>query len=646
MILRTRFADLRIGYKLALGFAAVLALTLSTAMIGLAGINGMDQSATRLEAISRFGARLAAVEIARLHYLHHPSGQPRPVFAALDDLYEAEHQLESIGGGMGQQGATFKLIRQSLASYRQAFKHLVSARNSREQSIRRGIAAGRQGQKIYADFQKQYFKKLSNLYDLHAELGQIKRVGYLNYSFGQIRIKALGYTLQKTPSAAKAAFEAVDRLMKSSQTLVRQLPADSANALSKTEVSLTQFARTLRGEQQSVAQMAEATKRMKKSASRMLAANKSLQRNAWRYGKVVAARQWRLLLMVSLGAVGIALLTAWLITRSITGPLKNTVELVEQVADGDLRCPNIRKREDELGRLQQAMLHMTGGLRELVAKIATNAGQVSARSTGLNEQALRAHEDLTLQQGKTDQVTAAMHQMTMSIAEVASNAERGAASARAANNEAMVGQGIVESVVKAVSQLADRVRLASQVVTQLSDSSQEITTVLDVIKSVAEQTNLLALNAAIEAARAGKAGQGFSVVADEVRDLAQRTHASAREIEGLIATLKDNSSETGRAMQVCVDMAGSVLEQAGDAGERLQSVAGAVSVILGMSEHIATAIEQQSSVSENIKRDLSEVRNLTENSVRGTEQTTQAGITLEHSAAQVRALISRFSFDD
>src|SRR5690606_4599215 len=198
----------------------------------------------------------------------------------------------------------------------------------------------------------------------------------------------------------------------------------------------------------------------------------------------------------------------------------------------------------------------------------------------------------------------AMNEMAATVQEVARNAEDASRAATSADSEAREGERAVGDAVQQMDRLADEVSRSNEAVSQLKQESEKIGSVLDVIKAVAEQTNLLALNAAIEAARAGEAGRGFAVVADEVRGLAQRTQKSTEEIEGLIGGLQQGTQQAAALMDSSRALTENTVELTRRAGARLVDIAMAVSTIQSMNQQIAAAAEQQSAVAEEINRSV------------------------------------------
>ncbi|WP_372241930.1 methyl-accepting chemotaxis protein [Pseudomonas sp. C2B4] len=223
---------------------------------------------------------------------------------------------------------------------------------------------------------------------------------------------------------------------------------------------------------------------------------------------------------------------------------------------------------------------------------------------------------LTLdQQTETDQIAVAINQLKDRVQEVASNAQNAANVAEKANHETRAGQQLVAQTSESISELEEEVQQATQVIHELENHSNEISTVLEVIRAIAEQTNLLALNAAIEAARAGEQGRGFAVVADEVRSLAARTQQSTADIQQMINVLQEGARSAVGVMEKSREQAQSSVSYAQQAANALAGIGQRVSEITRMNTQIAAAVVQQGAVSENIHRSIGSIRDAADSNV-------------------------------
>jgi len=289
-------------------------------------------------------------------------------------------------------------------------------------------------------------------------------------------------------------------------------------------------------------------------------------------------------------------------------PLNTLAERARQVADNPLSQSIYTGRRDQIGQIEFALQMLQAQVGALVGRIGDASQRLAGHAAELVEHLQSSHTSTLAQQAETDQVAAAIHQMAASVAQVASHAQQASVAADLAGTETREGHQLVSESRSAVLRLAEELARATEVIFQLEGHSNEISGVLEVIRSIAEQTNLLALNAAIEAARAGDAGRGFAVVADEVRGLAQRTQQSTNEIQRMISTLQNGTRDAVMVMQQSSEHVENSVGHARRAAEALEGIRQRVGQITEMSLQIAAAVEQQSAVSEDINRNITSIR--------------------------------------
>ena len=354
-----------------------------------------------------------------------------------------------------------------------------------------------------------------------------------------------------------------------------------------------------------------------------------------------SARIWVLVLL--LVAVAMTVLLAWVLTRSIVRPLGQSLQVAETVAKGDLTPQIIVQGEDEPARLQAALKRMQQSLRDTIGRISDSANQLASASEQLSAVTEGATRGLQQQSLEIEQAATAVNQMTSAVEEVASNAVATSEASRESDHIARQGREQVQATVYAIESLAVGVAGNADEIGQLAQQVHGISKVLDVIGAIAEQTNLLALNAAIEAARAGEAGRGFAVVADEVRALAHRTQDSTREIEQMISAIQVGTDRVVQGMQLSNEQARSTLEGAHAAGEALDAIAAAIARINERNLVIASASEEQAQVAREVDRNLTSIRDLAHQSSAGAEETAAASQALSQLAVDLNALVQRFS---
>lgn len=344
---------------------------------------------------------------------------------------------------------------------------------------------------------------------------------------------------------------------------------------------------------------------------------------------------------VSLALI-LALIIAWVLMGNIKKPISEIVQIANRIASGDLTVDVKETRGDEFGQLQSAFSTMVVSLRELIREIENGSSNIASASEELSTVTDHTNDIVAQQSDQTDQVATAMTEMAATVNEIAKNAESAFEAASRASDKSDNGENIVNETLEQMTTLNKKISSAAKQIRALQADTQNIETVLDVIKNVAEQTNLLALNAAIEAARAGEQGRGFAVVADEVRSLAKRTHSSASEIESLIVKLLESAEDSVNAMDSGSELASQTLERARTAGSVIREASGAVDEIREINSQIATAAEQQASVAEDINKNVTQIRDLGEQSSTATAQVSGASDELARLAEGLSHQVSRF----
>jgi len=325
-------------------------------------------------------------------------------------------------------------------------------------------------------------------------------------------------------------------------------------------------------------------------------------------------------------------------------PLQSLGDTLHEIAQGDLAHEVQVTSNDEIGKLQSAMKATVDQLRDMMKEINLVTEQLNSSANQMSSIADTTNSGVIRQQSETDQVATAINEMTATVQEVARNATEAASAATTADTDSIKGKGVVDDTIHSIDNLASGIDKAATVINKLEAESNNIGTVLDVIKNIAEQTNLLALNAAIEAARAGEQGRGFAVVADEVRTLASRTQSSTQEIEKMIEQLQVQASDAVAVMNDSQTRAAESVEQARNAGTSLDAISTAVSTINDMNMQIATATEEQSAVTEEINNNIVNISQIAENSTEGAKQITDATNELNQLAFNLQALVGRFKF--
>ncbi|MBZ9664779.1 methyl-accepting chemotaxis protein [Pseudomonas sp. LMG 31766] len=352
----------------------------------------------------------------------------------------------------------------------------------------------------------------------------------------------------------------------------------------------------------------------------------------WQQGLIIAIGLLVCLILV----VGFPLL--------VTRPLHNLLYRIEQIADGDgdLRVRLDVLSRDELGKLSHAFNRFLDKLQPLIKEVGRVTGEVADSAQSLAGMAAANDRLISSEHAAVDQVSTAATEMSVAVHEVARNAQNAADAARHAEVQSREGAQVVGATIHSIRQLAQEVESASDTIQTLEQETANIGAVLAVIKGIAEQTNLLALNAAIEAARAGEQGRGFAVVADEVRALAARTQESTKDIQQMIERLQAGVQNAVKATHSGSARARQSVEQAAGVDQALSVTGDSVQRINDMAAQIATACEEQSSVTEEIARNISDIRDLSNEAAQTSEQSTRASQHLSELSHGLAQLVGRF----
>ncbi|MBU1283881.1 MAG: methyl-accepting chemotaxis protein [Gammaproteobacteria bacterium] len=348
--------------------------------------------------------------------------------------------------------------------------------------------------------------------------------------------------------------------------------------------------------------------------------------------------------LVGLLIAALGLLVIWLVSRGIAKPLRQMVSMLDDIAqgEGDLTRRLEVNRSDELGDIAKGFNTFLGKLQNMITQVVSSVQKVSDSSEHTADIAIRTNTGVQKQLAEIELVATAVHEMTATAQDVARNATHAAEAANHADRSANQGKQTVQHTADAIAALAQEIGRAVTVVQTLAKDSENINAILVAIRGIAEQTNLLALNAAIEAARAGEQGRGFAVVADEVRNLAQKTQKATEEIQAMIQQLQQGTRDVVKVMEDSQSKTAVSVQQASQAAEALESITQAVSVINDMNTQIASAAEEQSAVAEDINRNVTNIGQVANEVAGGADEASQASAELTKLAEQQRRLINQF----
>ena len=352
---------------------------------------------------------------------------------------------------------------------------------------------------------------------------------------------------------------------------------------------------------------------------------------------------WLGILVMLASGLLIGVLSLWLVNRNLVEPIGKLIEYVAQLSQGRFSERVASTRQDELGKLAAAANTLRDFLADTFSRLQVNAQDLDSASGELKSIASLMALGTNEQFSRTDQVATAMNEMSATAQEVARHAADAARAADDADQSAQQGEKVMQSTIHTITRMRTEIASTATVIRRLEADSGRIGTVLEVIRSIAEQTNLLALNAAIEAARAGEAGRGFAVVADEVRSLAQRTAASIIEINQIIEAVQSGAVDAAQAIESGQSRSEESVEHVTQAGVMLERITHAVEAIRDMNRQIATAAEEQTSVAEDISRNLIEITSIASTNLDNVQRTEVASYNLHGLSGQLNEVTARLS---
>ncbi|WP_460141045.1 methyl-accepting chemotaxis protein [Pseudomonas sp. S2_E01] len=339
----------------------------------------------------------------------------------------------------------------------------------------------------------------------------------------------------------------------------------------------------------------------------------------------------------------IGLLSLWLVNRNLVAPIQKLIEYVAHLSQGKFADRVNSTRQDELGKLATAANTLRDFLADTFSRLQVSTRDLDSASGELKSIAGLMASGTNEQFSRTDQVATAMNEMSATAQEVARHAADAARAADDADQSAQQGEKVMQGTIHTITRMRGEIANTATVIRQLETDSGRIGKVLEVIRGIAEQTNLLALNAAIEAARAGEAGRGFAVVADEVRSLAQRTAASIIEINQIIETVQIGAVDAAHAIESGQSRSEESVQQVTEAGAMLERITHAVEAIRDMNRQIATAAEEQTSVAEDISRNLTEITSIASTNLDNVQRTEAASHNLHGLSGQLNDVTARLS---
>ena len=634
------FANVSVNMKLALGFGLVLFFTAILALTGWNSLSKLIDRSNWMSDITTLNAQLTKLRVTRLQYMVADGDDTvaQTVQVALDG-FKAQQQklLKSF-----KSPENVKLLEQLSTVIAEYEKSLNNMRNGYKASNLVRAEMGANAENASALIAQISGDVLKLPVDDERRFEQYQTITKAKEDLMLARYETRGFTGNATAENEQKAIGQLDAAVQGLQQLNSVFSGSQADRVKQLENALTNYRKALQAFKAATSDIGTARKEMTVQGQTIVQISDDLYKIQLDRRDSESADARNLQLICTLLALILGVLAAVIITRQITRPLRETLAVVERIASGDLTHTMTVTRRDELGVLQQGIQRMGSTLRNLIGGIRDSVVQIASAAEELSAVTEQTSAGVNSQKVETDQVATAMHEMSATVAEVARNAEQASEAASTADKEARAGDKVVAEAIVQIERLAAEVLRSTDAMTVLEQESDKIGKVMDVIKAVAEQTNLLALNAAIEAARAGEAGRGFAVVADEVRGLAQRTQKSTEEIEALVAGLQNGTRQVSSIMLSSRELTNSSVTLTRKAGTSLESITLTVSNIQAMNQQIAAGAEEQSAVAEEISRSIISVRDVSEQTASASEETAASSVELARLGGQLQTMVSHF----
>lgn len=633
--------DIKVSRKLGAGFGILLLAVLAVAFIGY---NSNGVLVDRLSTTRLIGTLNDATQDMRLSEKQYEAAAD----AAFAESYNAQlnvlqglvsKALDTLTRAENQQA--LKALQATIVAYDQKVKRLIAADQSTTDALKPLTALSDKYAQTFAGMLEG--TTTSALASADGErVRELRTVADLRNGMTTFRLMLRRYIAVPNDVNKKMMMETIDSFLSDITKARTSLPTALSSQLEEAHAGMRRYREVLvevAGLFEQKQNMREQVDQESKAMDKIMTGLMDTQQRLAREDQHSAFIQMAGLTVL---ALVIGLFASVVISRQITAPLALTVDLARRIAKGDLTVQAKSNRKDELGDLQNAMQDMAQNLNTLVQGIGNGVTHISTSAEKLSAMSEQTSAGVRQQKSEVDQVATAMHEMASTVQEVARNTTDASAAATLADQQARHGSTVVKQATVQISELAMAIEELGGAMNVLTQDSEQIGKVIDVIKAVAEQTNLLALNAAIEAARAGEQGRGFAVVADEVRSLAQRTQDSTKEIEALIVTLQQGTQAAATLMASSRERTLDTVELAQKAELAITEINQSIGTIQEMSLQISAAAEQQSAVADEINRSIVSVRDVADQSAVASEESAAATIELASLGQDLQRMTAHF----
>ncbi len=636
--------DMSVSKKLTAGISLILLLTIILAVNGIYSLNKITMRTANTEKLMHINDYTSDLLLSNAQYklTHHDRYIEEAQVLASKIKHSASEAKKTLTVDSSRNA--MDKIEADIAEYEQAFADYSNAQQKKADNLAAAVGSGKQTNTNLAQLNALINGSVAepvvheDVYS--AATGRL--VADLVESRRNLAYTSRVFLMDETPQSLDTLEQAYSAFQRIAEQLQPRLPSEEAGLVAQIGTDVEKYMGLLRNMTPLTAQQVASEKHMSDVSARVRANVDERMLFVAALAEQEISQSKKTSVVLTLVAILLGAIIGWFIIKQITRPLSQALQIAQAIGQRDMTGRGVEQRGDEFGALLKALDQTRTNLREDLGEVNGFTSQLAAAAEELSAVTKQTSAGVHCQRQETEQVATAMNEMTATVHEVARSAEAAVLAVENGNRLATHGEQVLQSVLDSNNRLTLQVKQSSEAMHRLNTDSTNISTVLTVIDAIAQQTNLLALNAAIEAARAGEAGRGFAVVADEVRGLAHRTQVSTAQIEELIANLQTGSGNAVVMMDNSCNLANSTLELVGEASTELQAIAQVMLEIQAMGMQIATAAEQQSLVAEEINRNVVNVNNVADQSAAAVEETAASALELARLGQALHNLVMRF----
>ena len=636
--------NIKVSIKLAISIGAILLLIVILAANGLYNINQILVRGNNTLHLTEIDSASKSLMIASANYKQ--SNKEQYIQESQSRIRDIQQVISTVAPKLTEERgrASIAVIAENVDNYSKAFATNSAAQQNKATNLQSAVSSGAQANTLLKELRILINGTVDNPI-VHEDFYDTV-TGRLAAEMVEARYK-MAYTarvflMEGTEQSLQNLEDTFTAVKDIGEKLRPRLVSEETSLLTDAMTSLDSYMDVLRHSHALSKAQLETEQAMNAVYANLRTNIKEILDIQTHFRTQVASNAKTTAIALTLIAIILGSLIGVAIVRQITRPLNQAVKIAQAIGNRDMTATVIEQRRDEFGTLLKALDQTRNNLSEALGEVNGITTQLAAAAEELSVVSHQTSSGVNNQRIETEQVATAMNEMSATVQEVAQNAEEAAAAAQKADRQAHSGNQALQVALSDINQLSQGVHKSAEAIQRLNQDSGSIGTVLTVINSIAEQTNLLALNAAIEAARAGEAGRGFAVVADEVRSLAHRTQQSIAQIEQLIANLQQGSKNAVEMMDSSRSLASLTLEHALLAGEELEAITRTVSEIQAMNLQIATAAEEQSAVAEEINISVVNVNNIADQSAAAVEEASASSAELARLGQSLQSLVARF----